>query len=100
MKLDHIAINVRCISDSVEWYKQNFDAQVKYEDSTWALLQIGKTRLALTIPEQHPPHIAFTAESLADLPGKHNHHRDGSVSCYVQDLDGNSIEYVYWPPKV
>ena len=94
MILDHIAINVKCISRSIQWYKKNFDAEVKYEDDTWALLEVGKTKIALTIPSQHPPHIAFTVENLAELPGKHNHHRDGSVSCYVDDPDGNSIEYV------
>ncbi len=99
MNLDHIAINVKNIKKSVEWYCEKFDARVKYQDATWALLQIGETKIALTIPAQHPPHIAFTVERLEDIPGRHSHHRDGSVSCYEKDLDGNVIEYVYWPVK-
>ncbi len=97
MQLDHIAMTVEDIARSVKWYTENFNAETKYVDETWALLEIGQTRIALTIPSQHPPHIAFTVSKLEDVPGMPKTHRDGSISSYVQDPDGNSIEYIYWP---
>ena len=97
MQLDHVALNVTNINVSAEWYVKNFSAEIKYIDKSWALLKIGSTHLALTIPSQHPPHIAFTVDSIEDLPGESTTHRDGSISCYVEDPDGNNIEYIYWP---
>ena len=73
--------------------------EVLYSDETWGLLQIGQTKLALTVPSQHPPHVAFTVKELSDIPGVASVHRDGSISSYIEDPDGNSIEYIYWPPK-
>ena len=97
MQLDHIALNVKNIETSADWYVKNFDAKIKYMDETWALLKIKNTSVALTIASQHPPHIAFRVDSLDQLPEDPVTHRDGSISCYVQDPDGNSIEYIYWP---
>ena len=102
MQLDHVAINVEHIQKSIDWYVANLNAEIKYSDDTWALLQIGNTNLALTISEQHPPHIAFcvkdTSEFLGPL-GKCGTHRDGSKYNYINDPDGNVIELIYWPPK-
>ena len=100
MHLDHVAINVKNIKKSIEWYKSNFNCTVLYEDASWGFIEICGTRIALTINSQHPPHIAFSVESLEDLPGKPITHRDGSVSCYVKDPDGNYLEYIYWPSDV
>lgn len=99
MQLDHIAINVEHIQTSIDWYVLNLGAKVLYSDETWGLLQVGQTKLALTVPHQHPPHIAFTVDELSDVPGVASVHRDGSISSYIEDPDGNSIEYIYWPPK-
>ena len=67
MKLDHIAINVSDIKKSIEWYVQNLSASVDYEDQTWAMLNVNNTRLALTISQEHPPHIAFNISDLSEL---------------------------------
>lgn len=90
-KLHHIAISVNDVGQAVEWYTSTFKCEVAYHDSTWALLKFGNLSLALVIPEQHPPHIAFTNDRAADF-GPLKPHRDGTRSCYIQDPSGNAVE--------
>ena len=97
MILDHVAIQVSNVSNSVKWYKDNLDAKVLYCDDTWAMLEIGGTKLAITIPEQHPSHIAFRVDKIEKIPSPAGKHRDGSVYQYIEDPDGNSIEYIFYP---
>lgn len=101
MKFDHVALNVKDISVSVRWYEEHLGARVLYQDDTWAFLEAGGVKLALTLPRQHPPHVAFdvgTAPS-AEFLRKARPHRDGSVSQYVVDPDGNAIEWICYPEK-
>ena len=93
--LDHIAINVKDINESVNWYKSNFNTEVKYQDETWAMLCVNGVNLALTISKQHPPHIAFKRHE--PPPEDWKAHRDGSRYKYIEDPDGNTIEMVWWP---
>ncbi len=101
MKFDHIAINVKNIDTSVQWYIDNLNVEVLYKDDTWAVLESAGCKIALTLPSQHPPHIGFVIdedfrkEKFSDkVFGKH---RDGSLSYYAEDPDGNCIEYLIWP---
>jgi len=96
VSLDHIAINVQDITESVQWYSKTFGAKVEYIDDTWAMLDIGGTKLALTIPNQHPSHTAFRVESLDELGPDYREHRDGSCYVYIDDPSGNVIELIYW----
>jgi catechol 2,3-dioxygenase-like lactoylglutathione lyase family enzyme len=89
--IDHIAIPVKDIAASVDWYKEHFQCEVKYQDATWALLGFANIRLALVIPEQHPAHIGFVTPE-AEKFGVLKTHRDKTRSCYVSDPSGNSIE--------
>jgi len=89
--LDHVAISVKDIADSVAWYTRTFRCAVSHQDATWALLEFGNVRLALVIPEQHPPHVAFKHPDAASF-GRLKTHRDGTRSIYVADPSGNSIE--------
>ena len=69
-KIHHIAIQVESIAKSVDWYKENFDITVSYQDETWAMIDFENTSLALVIPEQHPFHFAIEskeAESYGQL---------------------------------
>ena len=95
-KLDHVAINVSDIQKSVSWYVENLHAKVEYQDETWAMLNIAGSKLALTISNQHPPHIAFSIENMEDVPYEKRFHRDGSEYCYIRDIDGNTIELISW----
>lgn len=101
MKLDHIALNVNNISKSVRWYEKNLLASILYCDKTWALLQVKDTKIALTISNQHPPHTAFRVNSIDDFPSGCNpaQHRDGSWGYYQRDLDGNVIEWIFYPQE-
>ena len=97
--IDHIAINVTNIKNSANWYRSNFGFTIKYLDETWAILELNETKLALTLPNMHPPHLAIRINSLEDFPeGKFKYHRDGSAYLYQEDPDGNTVEWVYYSP--
>ena len=98
MQLDHIAINVRSIEKASAWYMTNLGAKIEHIDKTWAMLDIDGTKIALTVSREHPPHFAFTLTSMDDFPSGEEirYHRDGSAYLYIEDPDGNTIEYVYW----
>ena len=90
-QIHHVAIAVDDIAKAVQWYVQEFRCEVSYQDDTWALLRFANVQLALVIPEQHPPHLAFTHPD-AQRYGALVTHRDGTRSCYVADPAGNSVE--------
>lgn len=89
--LHHIAIQVGDVSQAVDWYKENFRCETTYQDETWALLKFANVQLALVIPGQHPPHIAFTSPK-AEQFGELKLHRDGTKSVYTSDPFQNVIE--------
>lgn len=89
--LHHVAISVKSVPESVAWYRETFNCEIAYEDSTWALLKFGNISLALVIPEQHPPHLGFVSERASEF-GQLKTHRDGTKSCYIADPSGNSVE--------
>ena len=37
--LDHVAVSVHNIEESVSWYRSRFKCRVVYQDATWALLE-------------------------------------------------------------
>jgi len=90
-RIVHVAISVRELAPAVAWYTSTFRCKVSYQDATWALLDFDNLQLALVIPEQHPPHIAFTNPH-AERFGVLKTHRDGTRSTYVRDPAGNSVE--------
>ena len=90
-RIDHVAISVRDIAAAVDWYTSKFRCTVAYRDATWALLDFENVKLALVIPDQHPPHIAFTRPD-AEAFGALTTHRDGTRSTYLKDSAGNPVE--------
>lgn len=91
--IHHVAVPVKNVSEAVRWYTEHFRCTVSYQDPTWALLEFANTRLALVVPEQHPPHIGFE-HPRADEFGPLTLHRDGTRSIYLPDPSGNSIEII------
>lgn len=91
--IDHIAVAVDDVEKAVDWYRKTFSCEIEYQDKTWAFLKFENIKLALVVPNQHPPHIAFLHEN-ADQFGNLKTHRDGSRSVYIQDSAGNSVEIV------
>ena len=90
-EIHHVAIAVSNVAKSVDWYRTPVRCDGEYQDETWALLEFGNTRLALVIPDQHPPHIGFIHPK-AEAFGALKPHRDGTRSCYVADPAGNAVE--------
>lgn len=91
--IDHIAISVDNVENAVQFYTKTFKCEIDYQDKTWAFLRFSNIKLALVVPNQHPPHLAFAAPN-AERFGKLKTHRDGTRSCYIKDPAGNSVEIV------
>src|SRR5437588_12471859 len=89
--IHHVALAVTDIPSAVEWYRSHFACTVSYQDDTWAMLDFANMKLALVIPQQHPPHIAFVHPE-AEKYGPLKAHRDGTRSCYLKDAAGNAVE--------
>ena len=97
-KIHHIAIQVKNIEESVNWYKENFDVEVSYQDKTWAMINFENTALALVIPEEHPFHFAIETKQVESF-GTPKKHRDGTSSVYIKDIDGNNLEMLELPDE-
>ena len=98
--IDHIALQVEDVRESVDWYVDQYGCSITYCDNTWALLQFENIKLALVVEDQHPYHIAFEVDTMYDdWPMKGKLHRDGSISKYVEDPSGNKIELIEYPKK-
>lgn len=89
--LHHIAISVTNIAESVEWYTSTFRCEIAYQDETWAFLKFANLHVALVLPGQHPPHLAFVTPKAASY-GELKTHRDGTRSLYISDVSGNAVE--------
>lgn len=89
--LHHVAVPVHDVARALAWYRERFDCRVAYRDDTWALLEFANVRVALVLPGQHPPHIAFERAD-AERFGRLTPHRDGTRSVYVTDSEGNAVE--------
>ncbi|MBL8818474.1 MAG: VOC family protein [Planctomyces sp.] len=89
--LHHVAISVTDIAAAVDWYRTNFACDIAYQDPTWAFLKFANVHVALVLPNQHPPHLAFVtprATERTDLKV----HRDGTRSVYIYDPAENAVE--------
>lgn len=94
--IDHLAIQVDDISQSVSWYLKNYTCEVIYADDTWAFLQFKNIKIALVTNDQHPDHFAVLDSSALNNKNAIKH-RDGTISYYTKDLDDNYIEHIYYP---
>ena len=103
LKYHHTAVHTTDVKTSVDWYVENLQAKILKQDSDWAMLMIGGMTLALTLPDLHPPHIAFEVDNLDKFPCYRNEikmHRDGSYYYYQETPDGTIIEWLYWEPPL
>jgi catechol 2,3-dioxygenase-like lactoylglutathione lyase family enzyme len=99
----HTAVHTEDVAASVNWYVENLKAKILKQDEDWAMVMIGGMTLALTLPDKHPPHIAFEVDSLDEFPCYPNEikiHRDGSHYYYQETPDGTVIEWLYWEPPL
>ena len=91
--IDHLALESSDINRSVRWYKKQFNCEIKYQDSSWALIRFDNISLALVTPGEHPPHFAVVDENVGRLRG-HKVHRDGIAYKYEPDPALNVIEKI------
>ena len=103
MRFDHVAVPSNDIPASVQWYVTHFNANVLYQDKTWAFLNVGGQKLALVTPTQHPPHVAVRvsegqlAEAAKEAGVEIDRHRDGTKGIYIHDPFGNAVELICYP---
>jgi hypothetical protein len=104
MEFDHIARQVPNIADAVDWYRRMFpDAEVLYQDPTWALIEAGGVRLAFVTASQHPDHLAWRVtnarldEMAAERGISIDTHRDNSRGFYLDGPGGTVIEIIAYP---
>ena len=90
-QLHHVAVSVKDIAEAVQWYQKHFRCKVSYQDETWAMLDFENLQIALVIPAQHPPHVAFVHPH-PEKYGTLKPHRDGTKSLYITDPTGNAVE--------
>jgi len=91
--VDHIAIQVKDIDESLNWYLTKFKCKKIYSDNTWAFIEFNNIKLALVTTTQHPSHFAIINNKI-DLNENSVKHRDGSISKYIKDIDDNHIELI------
>ena len=97
--IDHIAIVVDNIKESIAYYVVEHQARILYCDKSWGLLQFKNVNLALVLEGEHPPHIAFEVDEIENKYPTYGmlQHRDGSISKYIEDPSGNHIEIIEYP---
>ena len=92
-KIDHLAVIVKNIDQSVKYYTEKFNCKVKYKDASWAMLKFDNINLALVTKYEHPNHFSIVDHSLVNNK-KIKYHRDGIGYIYQKDPDGNYIELI------
>jgi catechol-2,3-dioxygenase len=105
LEFDHTALISKDIPADIAWYRSLYpNLAIMYQDETWALLDIGGSKIALVTKGQHPYHTALKVSSrseLDELSARYNapivEHRDRSLSFYTKDPSGNAVEIVYYP---
>jgi aryl-alcohol dehydrogenase-like predicted oxidoreductase/catechol 2,3-dioxygenase-like lactoylglutathione lyase family enzyme len=116
--LRHLALRVADVDRATEFYGRAFGMKVVWRpDSENAYLSSGCDNLALHRGEagdrnaQSMDHFGFIVPTIAEVESGYawaqanaieiatalKHHRDGSVSFYIRDPDGNVIQILYEP---
>jgi len=114
----HLALTVRDVDRTKAFYERVFGMKLVWQpDADNAYLSSGCDNLALhrgncgDHAAQHLDHLGFIVPSTADVEAawewaqaEHldiakalRHHRDGSVSFYIRDPDGNVVQVLYEP---
>lgn len=116
--LRHLALRVNDVPQAVEFYQRVFGMRLVWQpDTDNAYLSSGCDNLALHRGAHGEPqagaldHLGFVVPTIAeveagwqaaqaeglDIVRPLRRHRDGSVSFYIRDPDGNVIQLLYEP---
>ena len=90
-KIDHLAVIVDDIDQSVQYYTKKFNCDVKYKDDSWAMLKFENINLAFVVEDEHTQQFAIVDHSLSSNKDI-KFHRDGIGYVYTNDPSGNYIE--------
>jgi len=93
-QIDHIAIQVKNIKKSLDWYLSNFKCKEIYSDKTWAFIEFDNIKLALVTNTEHPAHFSIINNKIKLNQKNVLEHRDKSISKYIKDINGNYIELI------
>ena len=113
-RLGHVALRVTDMERAKSFYTA-LGLQLTWDAADWAYLQSPVTGdgVALLSPDYKAagPHFAFHLDNRAAVDAVHDQlaaaghrvgpvhdHRDGTVSFYLQDPEGNWLEVLYEPP--
>ena len=101
MQFDHVAQQVPNIAEAVSWYMTLLpNARVLYQDTSWAFVEVGGTKLAFVREDQHPNHLAWRVSEaqLEHMSARYNRpialHRDKTRSFYLEAPGGQHIEII------
>jgi catechol 2,3-dioxygenase-like lactoylglutathione lyase family enzyme len=116
--LRHLALNVKDVAHAVNFYQRVFGMRIVWQpDADNAYMSSGCDNLALhrgpagERSAQSLDHLGFVVPNIDELEAGYQwaqenqldiarplrRHRDGSVSYYVRDPDGNVIQILYEP---
>ena len=100
-QFDHVAQQVPDIAEAVAWYLTLLpQAKVLYQDTSWAFVDAGGTKLAFVKEDQHPNHLAWRVSDaqLETLAARHKKtialHRDKTRSFYLEAPGKQWIEII------
>ena len=111
-KMGHTGIQVADLPRAIAFYRDVLGFQVDWSADDWANVSLGGDDLGLiaTPPGRHPPHLGLRVDSRDDLMKAHadlqskgvdvgpvKGQRDGSMSFYFRDPDGNQLEALWMP---
>jgi catechol 2,3-dioxygenase-like lactoylglutathione lyase family enzyme len=116
--LRHLALRVADVKRATEFYERVFGMRLVWQpDPDNAYLSSGCDNLAFHRGDAGDPaaqsldHLGFVVSTIAEVESGYEwaqqngveivhplrHHRDGAVSFYVRDPDGNVIQLLYEP---
>ena len=98
--VDHVALLVNDLEVSEKWYLDALSGEITHRQENYVRLKVQNTNIALLDKScaTSKPHIGILCSNFCDLPkiGTKVSHRDGTTGVYLQDPDGNTIEFIYY----
>ena len=99
ISIDHVAFRVSNIRKTVQHYADHLPIEILFESETRACILYNGQNICFTLGNKHPNHISFKVNSIDDMPAfakksQIKKHSDGVKYIYLNDFDGNAIEWV------
>ena len=101
--VDHVAILVEDLEISENWYLKTLGGEITHRQENYVRLKVSNTNIALLDKSYatSKPHIGILCSNFDDLPedGNKVSHRDGTTGVYLEDPDGNMVEFIHYNDK-